>query len=101
MRPGSVGVDDVAELCPERRLGKRLGQQLDAGIEPPLMDDGIARIPGREQDFDRRIALARLLGQLPSIHSARQTDIRENDDDLWMGIQNLQAARACGASSTL
>src|SRR6185312_10385621 len=80
----------LLHLGAEARRGEGFHQELDAGIEPALMDDGIARIPRGEQHLDIRSAPPRLVGELAPIEPARQSDIGEEQRDFRLGIEQMQ-----------
>src|ERR1043165_5296434 len=50
-------------LAGERIGGERLGQQVDVGVEPALMDDRVTRVAGHVEDADCRPALAHLVAE--------------------------------------
>jgi hypothetical protein len=71
------------------------------GSSRPSWDDGIAGVTGREQDLDRRVALARLFGELrPFMPPGRPTSVKRTAMSGWAS-KTWRAARACGASRTL
>ena len=86
----SLGVDDVPEFFRERCLAERFGYKVYARIQPSVMDDGIARIPRREQNFQVGPALSRLFCQLASIHAAGQPDIGEQHQNFGMAFEKAQ-----------
>src|SRR2546421_11424475 len=58
-------------------LRKRLQHELDAGVEPPVVHDRIARITRREQHLETGTAFGRHVGKLSAVDTVRQADIRE------------------------
>ncbi len=65
-----LGIENVSQLFRKRSLAEGLRNQLDAGIKPAIMDDGVSCITRREQDFKVRTALSRLVRELTAIHPA-------------------------------
>src|SRR6476619_6570900 len=47
-----AGIENAADLARQGLGGEWLGQEIDVGIEPPVMDDGVARIAGDVQHLD-------------------------------------------------
>ncbi len=68
-------VQNLANLPRERVGGERLGQQVDVRIEPPLMDDGVARIAGDVEHLDGGLPAPHSIGQFSPVHAGRQHDI--------------------------
>ena len=84
----------------ERGVGEWLHDQLDAGIEPAVMDDGVARVARREQDLELGAALARFVGELAAVERPGQTDIGEEQLDFALVAISVSAASPSAASTT-
>src|SRR5688572_12499864 len=67
-----AAIQYAADLARERLGGKRLGQEIDIRIEPPMMDDGVAGVAGDVQHPDAGAAAPDLVGELAPIHAVRQ-----------------------------
>src|SRR5947208_2887167 len=63
----AIAVEHAPHLARQRIGGERLGQQVDVGIEPAVMDDGVARIARHVQDLDPVRAPPHLVGELASV----------------------------------
>jgi hypothetical protein len=59
---------------------KRLFEQLDVGVEPALMDDGVLRISGYEQDPDVGHHHPCSVGELAAVHP-RHHDVGKEQID--------------------
>jgi membrane protein len=80
--PNAIPVTDAqranhqAEFLQQLRLAEGLLQEGRLGIQNPVLDDGVFRVSGHEQDRHMRIFGADQSRQLPPIH-ARHDHIRE------------------------
>ena len=81
-------------LRDQRFRGERLGQEIDIGIEPAVMDDGVAGVAGGEQHLQVGPPPQRLVGELPSVHAAGQHHVGEQQLDIRIGVEQPQPARA-------
>src|SRR5215470_17533064 len=57
--------------------GERLADHMHAGVEPAMMDDGVARIARREKHPQSGPAAYGFVGELTAIHAAGHDDVRE------------------------
>jgi hypothetical protein len=58
-------------------VGERLEDDLDAGIEASLVDDGVTGVAGRIEDLETWSPSLSLISELPTVHAAGKPDIRE------------------------
>ena len=58
-----------------------LGDKLHAGIKPPVMNDRVSGVAGREQDGQIGAQGGRLLREHSPVHALREDDIGEQDVD--------------------
>ena len=86
-------VQHLSKLCRQAGEGERLRDHLNARIEPSVMDDGVSRVSAGEQHLQTRSPAARLVGQLPAVHPARQPDIGEQQRDLAPAVEQPQGSR--------
>jgi alkylation response protein AidB-like acyl-CoA dehydrogenase len=84
----------------QRRVVERRDQQLDPGIEHPVVHDRVARVAGRVEDAQARAQCRRLAGQLPPGEPAGKPDIGEQQPDAVMVGEEAERARASAASIT-
>src|SRR5450631_601944 len=64
---GLPPVEDIPDFCCQHDLGQGLLKQRDAGIQPALVHDGIARISRHEKYPEVRLAVVQLVGQLTAV----------------------------------
>src|SRR5690606_32150461 len=76
-RPRSVPVQHLAYLAPQVREAKRLAEQVHAGGEAPVVDDGILGVARHVQHPDARQPRHHLLRHPPPRHPRRQYHIGE------------------------
>src|SRR5712691_11008043 len=62
-------IENCAKLPFEHVLRQRFLQHLDAGIDRPLIEDGLARISRHDQHSRLRLARLHFCGELTSAHS--------------------------------
>lgn len=62
---------------------------MHAGVEPPLMHDGVSRVARREQHGQSGAKEPDLLCELPSGHSASKDDVGEQQVDAVCLLHNL------------
>jgi len=77
MRGGAARVQHIPDFPGQCRVAKWFGNELHTRIQTALVNDGIARIARGEQHLEFAVQFSRRVGQLPSIHAARQADIGE------------------------
>src|ERR1700730_17468034 len=76
-RPTSGGrheqsaLESLSELGGQIRVGERLEDHLNAGIEPSVMHNGVAGISRREQNYDAWPRKDRFIAKLAAVHAAR------------------------------
>ena len=85
-RSGHRDVEHIANTRRELHARERLGDQLDARVEPALVHDRVARIPSREQHLDVGTQLARRGNELRAV-DAWQADVGEDQLHLAMQLQ--------------
>ena len=68
--------------------------QFNARIQPAIVHDSIARITGRKQNFKVGPSSARLIRQLPPIHTAWQPYVGEKDSHVRVGVEDRQRGAA-------
>jgi len=78
------GIEQVADPRREALLGDRLLDHRHAGIEPALVDDGVAGITRREQHHEIRSSIFCLFRQLPAVH-AREHHVGQKQIDADVG----------------
>lgn len=54
-------VQNLPDLCRQSRKAEGLDDQLQTGIEPTLVNDGILRVTGSQQNFDIGVYLTSLV----------------------------------------
>ena len=69
------------DLGRELILGKGFHQQLNARVQPAMLDDGILCIAGDIEYFEVRNEITSRLGEAASIHAAGQYHIRDQKFD--------------------
>src|SRR3954452_7004793 len=69
---------------------KRLGQNVHAGKQVTAVEHSIFGIAGDEQHIHIRPPLAYGVGHLTAIHTAWQTDIRDQQSDAHVRLKHLQ-----------
>ncbi len=89
-----IQIENLSYLFGQRFRREGLGQEVDIGIEPAVMDDGIAGIAGGEQHLEVRASAPRFIGELPSVHAAGENHVREQELHLRICIEQPQPARA-------
>src|SRR5258708_2475180 len=57
--------------------GERLADHMHAGVDPAMMDDGVARIARREKHPQSGPAAYGFVGKLTAIHAAGHDHVRE------------------------
>jgi hypothetical protein len=72
------------------RKRKGFDNQLDPGIEAAVVDDRISYVAASEEDFEPAHPPPRLVSELPAVHAAWQSDIREQEYNLAVGVQQSQ-----------
>ncbi len=85
-----AGIEDGADLGSEHSLRQRLLDQLNAGVEPALMHDGIARVAGHEEHLQIGLALLHRVTELPAVHP-RQHDVGQQEIDRSSNGQRRRA----------
>src|SRR5262245_62034862 len=87
---GPAAIQGDADLAGKRLGGERFGQEVDIGVEPPVMDDGIAGIAGDVQHLHAGTKPLDLLRELASVHAVRQHHVGEQQVDLRRAFDRLQ-----------
>ena len=91
-------VDHRAQFVRDFLLRVWLGDELHPRVKPPVMDDGVSGVTGREKDGQIGAQGGRLVGERPAVHALGENDIGEQDVDpraLFQLRQRLHAV-ACG-----
>ena len=63
-------VKQLPDLASEGRDRERLTDEVDVGVEPPVVNDSIPVIPRGEQHAQLGTQVPRCLGELPAMHTA-------------------------------
>src|SRR5438477_12606395 len=78
MRPSYIGgtacflaSEHAPDLPRHVRLAERLHQQVDAGIEPTVVDDGVASVAGGEEHLEIGASSMRFVGELSAVDAVR------------------------------
>src|SRR6266700_325983 len=87
---GAIAFQHASYFARERVGGERLGEQIDVGIEPAVVDDGIARIAGHVEHLDGGAAAADFLGKLAPVHAAGQHHVGEQQIDILDLVEHAQ-----------
>jgi hypothetical protein len=75
------------DLCDQGGIGEWLPDQFSAGVEPPLMNDGVSRVAGCEE---HQATPTGLIGELPPIQPAGKSDIGEQETDVFLRLEQFQ-----------
>jgi hypothetical protein len=89
-------VENVPDFCCQHDLGQRLLKQRDAGIQPALMHDGIARISRHEKYPEVRLPVVQFVGQLAAVDAGHHDVGEKQIDPERIGIELRQRGRAVG-----
>ena len=81
-------IEDFANFPRQLLDAEGLAQEIGAGIEHPVMHDGVARIAGRIEHLEVWPFPARAIGQLPSGH-LRHDDVGKQERDLLIVVEHL------------
>jgi hypothetical protein len=74
----------------------RLRDQQYAGIEVSVTNQGVLRITGRVQHLERRPAIQRLDGELPSVDQAGHDHVGEQEIDVFARIEDSEGFAGIG-----
>src|SRR5579883_2525608 len=91
----SAGERKADHAC-EFRLAVGLGQQVHAGIEPPVMQDRVLGVARGEQCLQAGAALRRGVGQLAAIHRTRHDHVGEQEIDGRIAVDDGQRLGGIG-----
>src|ERR1700742_911109 len=75
-------IKDLPDFERQFRLCDRLLQQIDAIVEPALMNNGVSRIASHVENFEPEAYLCRAPSEFAPIDSGHH-DIRQQEIDLW------------------
>ena len=88
-------------LAAHRRRGhlnipsdSRLADQIQVGVEPALVHDGVGGVARGEEDAKVGSELLHPFGQLPAVEAARQADVGEDQVDTGRRRDRRQGLRA-------
>ena len=76
-RYSAGSIQNIADLGGEVVQTEGLGDQMDSFIQAPVVDDGVPRVAGREQDLETGTYCAGLGADLGSRQAAGQDHVRK------------------------
>lgn len=77
-------------------MAVRLGQELDAFVQPAVVDDDVAGVAGGVEHLQVRSPPHRLRGELAAVAASRQDDVGEEDGDVVGAVENGEGRIAVG-----
>ena len=96
----AVAVQQFTHFAGEIVLRKWLAEQMHARVEPPVVNDGVSGIAGREQHRQVRTPGESAVGKLTPAHSGKN-DVGKQEVDARSRLEKLQPHLRIAASRTV